>query len=103
MLPALTMGTYYKRLAEYGIEMFEYTSLVSIKGDKVTLRENFTEVDKVYENVDTVIINMYKKAENSLYKKLKGKVRELYSIGDCTAPRLVDSAIREGEMIGRQI
>jgi hypothetical protein len=34
---------------------------------------------------------------------LKGKVPELYRIGDCVAPRKVDMAIWEGHKLGREI
>jgi hypothetical protein len=34
---------------------------------------------------------------------LKGKVPELYRIGDCVSPRKVDMAIWEGLKIGREI
>ena len=35
--------------------------------------------------------------------RLKGKVKELYRIGDCVAPRKVDMAIWEGHKLGREI
>jgi hypothetical protein len=38
-----------------------------------------------------------------MYKELKGKVKELYAIGDCVAPRKVNEAMIEGDRVGRLI
>jgi NADPH-dependent 2,4-dienoyl-CoA reductase/sulfur reductase-like enzyme len=64
----------------------------------------------VYSNVwnewgpyDTLVLAMGQKADDSLYMSLKGKVRELYRIGDAVAPRKVDMAIWEGHRVGREI
>jgi thioredoxin reductase len=64
----------------------------------------------VYSNVwsewgpyDTIVLAMGQKADDSLYMSLKGKVPELYRIGDAVAPRKVDMAIWEGHRIGREI
>jgi hypothetical protein len=46
---------------------------------------------------------MGNRVEDALYKSLKGKVSELYRIGDCVAPRKIDMAIVEGEKTGRMI
>jgi hypothetical protein len=46
---------------------------------------------------------MGNRAEDSLYKALKGRVKELYRIGDCVAPRKIDMAILEGDKAGRMI
>jgi len=64
----------------------------------------------VYSNIwdewggfDTIVLAMGQKADDSLYTSLKGKVPELYRIGDAVAPRKVDMAIWEGHKIGREI
>jgi mycofactocin system FadH/OYE family oxidoreductase 2 len=64
----------------------------------------------VYSNVwfdwgpyDSIVLVMGQHADDGLYMSLKGKVPELYRIGDCVAPRKVDMAIWEGHKIGREI
>jgi hypothetical protein len=42
-------------------------------------------------------------ANDSLYFELKGKVDELYRVGDCVAPRKTDMAIIEGHRVGRLV
>jgi mycofactocin system FadH/OYE family oxidoreductase 2 len=52
---------------------------------------------------DSVVLAVQQEVEDRLYKTLKGKVSELYRIGDCVAPRKVDMAIWEGHKVGREI
>jgi mycofactocin system FadH/OYE family oxidoreductase 2 len=52
---------------------------------------------------DSLVLAMGQQVEDDLYFALKGKVKELYRIGDCVAPRKVDMAIWEGHKVGREI
>jgi hypothetical protein len=55
------------------------------------------------EGVDTVVLVAGQKANDELYRALKGTVHNLYRIGDCVAPRKLDHAIYEGELAGREL
>ncbi len=64
----------------------------------------------VYSNVwydwgpyDSLVLVMGQQVDDDLYMSLKGKVPELYRIGDCVSPRKVDMAIWEGHKLGREI
>ena len=46
--------------------------------------------------VDTVVLAVGAKPENSLLGGLEGKVPEMYAIGDCLSPRKMIEAIHEG-------
>jgi mycofactocin system FadH/OYE family oxidoreductase 2 len=52
---------------------------------------------------DSIVLAMGQRVEDALYMSLKGKVDELYRIGDAVAPRKVDMAIWEGHRVGREI
>ena len=52
---------------------------------------------------DTVLITTAPEANIQLYEELKGKVPELYVIGDSKTPRLIADAIADGALIGRSI
>lgn len=52
---------------------------------------------------DSIVLAMGQQVDADLYFALKGKVKELYRIGDCVAPRKVDMAIWEGHKTGRSI
>jgi 2,4-dienoyl-CoA reductase (NADPH2) len=45
----------------------------------------------------------YHKANNTLLRSLKGRVKELHAVGDCVAPRKAIDAIREGFLLGRAL
>jgi len=53
--------------------------------------------------VDTVVLATGQIANDRLYGLLKGKVAELYAVGDCVAPRDVEAAIYEGQKVGRKL
>ncbi len=56
-----------------------------------------------FKGYDTVVLAAGNVARDHLYFDLKDKVKELYRIGDCVAPRLADMAIVDGGRIGRQL
>jgi hypothetical protein len=62
-------------------------------------RANFFEI----RGYDTIVLVAGNESNEELYMALKGKVKELYRIGDCVAPRRLDMAILEGHLLGRKI
>ena len=42
-------------------------------------------------------------AYDGLYYQLQGKVKQLYRVGDCVAPRRVEHAILDGERAARAL
>jgi 2,4-dienoyl-CoA reductase (NADPH2) len=52
---------------------------------------------------DAVIIAYNRKPCKGLYEALKGKVKELYEIGDCVKPRDIASAVDDGTYVGVKI
>lgn len=52
---------------------------------------------------DTIVLALGAKPENNLAKHLKGKVDELYVIGDCVSPRKIGDAMHEGFVAGWRI
>ncbi|MFC1929370.1 FAD-dependent oxidoreductase [Chloroflexota bacterium] len=87
-----------RRMRERGVATRLFTQVKKIIGDKVVFQNG-----DIIDEVDTIIWATGAKPNDSLYFKLKGKVKELHRIGDCVAPRWVDFAIWEGEMLGRAL
>jgi hypothetical protein len=56
-----------------------------------------------FDNFDTVIVVGPSEVRDELYFALKDKVKELYRVGDCLAPRKTDMAIVEGNRLGRML
>ena len=77
-------NTTVEEITDKGVKVSRQGVSDFIKGDKVVLAVGF-------------------KAHNQLIEALKGKVPELYSVGDCVKPRLIKEAIEEGFCIGRKI
>ena len=63
----------------------------------------YTEEERTIENIDTVVISYGGIENNKLYYDLRGKVPELYSIGDCKGVRKLLWATSDGATIGRMI
>ncbi len=97
LIPVLT------GLAQAGIKVTLSTMIKEISGETVTVFNVFTQQERKIEGVDTVVPIMGRAANDKLYKQLKGKVKELYRIGDCVAQRPVDRAIYDGHAIGREL
>ena len=89
------------RLLKKGVAISPYTGVRSIQGKRVTVFNVYSGEERTVDDVDTVVLAMGKTANDSLYHSLKGKVKELYRIGDCVAPRKIDKAIYEGNKVGR--
>ncbi|MBN2038996.1 MAG: mycofactocin system FadH/OYE family oxidoreductase 2 [Spirochaetes bacterium] len=56
-----------------------------------------------FDEFDTIVLCAGNVSDDRLYFDLKGRVKELYRIGDCVAPRKTDMAILEGHRIGRML
>lgn len=80
-------------LTNLTIEEFTIEGLVATDGEgkKQTL------------NADNIVLALGAKSENKLAGNLKGKVGELYMVGDCVSPRRITEAIREGFAAGWRI
>ncbi|MCB2171072.1 MAG: FAD-dependent oxidoreductase, partial [Deltaproteobacteria bacterium] len=90
-------------LKKEGLTITPYTMINEIKGNTVSVYNIHSRVARDIEGVDNVILAYYHKADEALYFDLKDKVRELYRVGDCVAPRMVGDAIRDGERVARQL
>jgi len=85
----------WPRLMNKGVVFTVFTVLKEISGNTVKVANVFTGGERVME-ADTVVLATGYRADDSLYRALKGQVDELYAIGDCYAPRRALDAIHEG-------
>ncbi len=60
-------------------------------------------VDEETMQADTVVIGVKRRPVDELYDQLRGKVPELYVVGDANEPRTVEEAIAEGSAAGRSV
>jgi mycofactocin system FadH/OYE family oxidoreductase 2 len=93
-----------QRLMQKGITFTPDFAVMEIKsGLEVNGFNVYSNEWKIYQGYDSIVLAMGNRVEDRLYFELKGRVKELYRIGDCVAPRKIDMAILEGAKVGRQI
>ncbi len=99
----LDLENWYRQARRLGIRCTPNHSVLSISEGVVTALHNYSGQMVSFDKVDTVVLTIQRKANSRLYEALKGKISELYRIGDCVAPRRAHAAIVEGEKAGRAI
>jgi mycofactocin system FadH/OYE family oxidoreductase 2 len=99
--PTQDLPLWYDRVLSKGITI---TSNVVVKdvGKKITVFNHYSGAEWQIE-ADSVVYATMGMPDSDLYFALKGKVKELYRIGDCLAPRRVEHAVLDGHRIGRAI
>ncbi|MBI2846939.1 MAG: FAD-dependent oxidoreductase [Chloroflexi bacterium] len=98
-----TWRVQYQRLLELGVELVPLTSLKSLEERKAVTYNVFTNAVGAIEGVDTVVFSVPRRANDDLYRSLKGKIGKLCLIGDAMAPRGVKDATYEGHKVAREI
>ncbi len=92
-----------RRLARNNVTFTPDIAVLSIQGKKVEGLSVYSEEMVVFDDFDTIVTVGTHEVRDELYFGLKGKVEELYRIGDCLAPRKTDMAIVEGNRLGRML
>lgn len=90
-----------RRLALKGVIYTPDIAVLEIQGTLVKGLNVYSNEMIDFEGYDTVVLAAGNTSEDSLYFALKDKVKEIYRIGDCVAPRLTDFAIADGHRVGR--
>lgn len=104
LTPVHDITLYYRRLYEKGASFIDTHIVKEIRGGRAFLYNVYAPSrEKVLDGIDLFVLAMGKEAEYSLYRELKGKVPELYRIGDAVAPRKTHYAVWDGHEIGREI
>jgi 2,4-dienoyl-CoA reductase-like NADH-dependent reductase (Old Yellow Enzyme family)/thioredoxin reductase len=97
----MTWRPAYDRLLRLGVRMSPLTEIVRIDEGGVVARKTDGSTRQV--EADSVVLCSKGEAERGLYTALKGKVKRLWAIGDCWAPRQIEQAVLEGARVGREI
>lgn len=92
-----------QRLAEKNVTFTPDIAVLEIQGTRVTGLNVYSNETVAFDTFDTVVLAAGNTAADDLYFSLKGRVKELFRVGDCVAPRKTDMAIIEGHRIGRML
>jgi mycofactocin system FadH/OYE family oxidoreductase 2 len=101
--PTQDITLFRQRAAKLGITVTTDFHVIEIKGTEVHGIDVYSNESGIFADCDTIVTAMGNRAQAELYFALKGRVKELYRIGDCVSPRKIDMAIHEGWMVGRRI
>lgn len=98
-------GKNYGMLRRLGVTFTPDHEIASIGRRSVTLRDVFTRTETQRRKVDALVLVNGARAEDALYHELKRRLPqvEVHMIGDCVAPRRINDAIHEGELVARRI
>jgi len=92
-----------QRLARKGVTFTPDIAVLGIEGTLAKGLNVYSNQMIDFSGFDTIVLAAGNESCDRLYFALKGKVKELYRIGDCVAPRKTDMAIVEGHRVGRQL
>ncbi len=95
--------TVQERLLSRGVVFVLSTRVTRMAGARVYGTNVYYEEEHVIGDFDTVVACNGYRANNSLYHALKGKVKELYAVGDCLAPARALQAIHHGYDTARSL
>ncbi|MHB1394483.1 MAG: oxidoreductase [Clostridia bacterium] len=93
----------YMRLYENGAEIIPLHELYSLDKNDVVIENVFNHQKQIISNVDTLIYAGMSKSDNQMYTKLKKLRPNVFAVGDCVAPRLIEQVIFESEQLCREI
>lgn len=106
--PAPKIGKYtraiYQQLQSKGVKFTVMTRARAIEGNTVVIHPVFApNVEERLDGFDTVVLACGGESETGVYHDLKGRVKELYIIGDAYAPRRIYEATQQAAAVGRMI
>ena len=99
----ITLVLALMRLYPKGVVLTPAMQVKAVQDNTVTAANAFTGQERVIEGVDTVVVARGSAANDVLYKALKGRVRELYAVGQCVAPRKMLDSTLDGLRVGRMV
>ena len=93
----------YQTLYTAGVKFTPNTIMTAYDGRNVTVKNAYSGKEDTIQGIDTVVNASWNKPNDELYIALKGKVKELYRVGDCLAPRTAMDAIYDAYKLAREI
>jgi len=100
-LESATMTFMYQQLYGKGGVITPLTQVKEIEDSTVVTSHVMTGAERRIEGVDTVVFSAIGRADEALYQALKGEVKEIYAVGHCLAPRLLQDSVWDGATVGR--
>ena len=99
----LDLELWYRRVLAKDVRLTANHFLAGLGPNSATIINNYTGQPRQLENVALAVMAIPQTANDTLYMQLQGKIKELYRVGDCVAPRRVEHAILDGERVARKL
>jgi 2,4-dienoyl-CoA reductase (NADPH2) len=99
----LDIELWYRRMLAKGVRLTANHFLAGLGPNSATLVNNYTGQSRQIDQVALAVMATPQTTNDGLYQQLQGKVKELYRVGDCVAPRRVEHAILDGERVARAL
>jgi hypothetical protein len=99
----LEQPTQYQRLFSKGLQFSLNSWVKRLEGESATLYNLYSGQELQVSGIETFVLATGHAANDELYFALKGQSPTLFRIGDCLAPRLLDHALYEAELAGREV
>src|SRR6266700_1538928 len=97
----LDLELWYRRALAKGMHLTADYFLADLGPNSATIINNYTGQPRQLEHVSLAVMATPQAPNDTLYHQLQGKVKQLYRVGDCIAPRRVENAILDGERVAR--
>jgi mycofactocin system FadH/OYE family oxidoreductase 2 len=99
----LDLELWYRRVLARGVRLTANHFLASLGPNSATIINNYTGQPRQLEQLALAVMAIPQTANDALYQQLQGKVKRLFRVGDCLAPRRVEQAILDGERAARAL
>lgn len=100
----LTLLLWEQRVEGMGIARTPDADIKAISGNTVTIfNPAWAGDERTIEGVDTVVLCCGATQNDSLYRSLEGKAKDLRIVGDCDAPLRVERGIYAAEILARAL
>lgn len=93
----------YERLLSSGASFIPNSRVLRIEGSDVVAHNLYSGEESRMPDVDVLVAWSGSRVNDDLWRSLRGRVPELYAVGDCVAPRSVESAMAEGAKVARAL
>jgi pyruvate/2-oxoglutarate dehydrogenase complex dihydrolipoamide dehydrogenase (E3) component len=97
------IASFYLRnmLKKAGVKMLRFAQVKEVTRNNVLIAIEDKEV--LLDNMDTIVLALGARANNSLASEIAGMIEEVHVIGDASSPRKALDAVAEGFDTGRTI
>jgi 2,4-dienoyl-CoA reductase-like NADH-dependent reductase (Old Yellow Enzyme family)/thioredoxin reductase len=104
-LEGTNVPPFLESLHEHDVETIEHTTIIGYEDNEAQLMNVYSEEMEAREAASLVVAER-REARNGLADAIREQVDDedsVHEIGDCVAPRLIDKAIYDGEMLARRM